>query len=342
MQRNRVVNYFPIRPSARRILLIFSPQRNKQFPGEKNKMKKIILTAALSVLLIAGLNTSAFANKALFPTVQNRTEAAQTTPSKVVYYGGPVISNVKLYVVYWGTKVRSAVTTTAPDFYKTLVTSSYLDWLKEYNTNGVSVMNGHAGTNQMITRGTYAGTITISPAVTSGTLADEDIQKEIQAQVDAGKLPAPTDNTLFMIHFPPGMTLTIDDGNGGRASSCEQFCAYHEGFKSPKGQNTFYGVIPDLDSFSCSMGCGANSADRFTTSASHEVTEAITDGFPTPGTTPNYPQAWNSADGNEVSDLCQDFSGNLTGGKTAYKVAQSWDNNTNACHVGDFSTSAAL
>ena len=298
-------------------------------------MKQMITKLTLAALLVTGLNNIAFASKSFMPVQISSTMPDPTT--KVVYYGGPVISQVKIYSVYWGSAVRSNVKTVAPDFYKTLANSSYIDWLKEYNTTGASVMSGHAGTNQTISRGSYGGAITITPKVTSGIISDEDVQKEIQAQIDAKKLPAATDNSLYMMHFPPGMTITIDDGNGGRASSCEQFCAYHEGYTDPKGQNVFYGVIPDLDSTACSFGCGSSSLGRFTVSASHEVSEAITDGFPTPGSHPAFPQAWNSLDGNEVSDLCQDFSGKLTGGKQTYVVAQSWDNLTNACHTGDFS-----
>lgn len=54
------------------------------------------------------------------------------------------------------------------------------------------------------------------------------IQSELAAQITAGHLPAPVNdtqgnaNSFYMIYFPPGVTINLDG-----FISCQQFCAYH-------------------------------------------------------------------------------------------------------------------
>ena len=54
------------------------------------------------------------------------------TSAKLTYRGGPVIQNVAVAPVFWGSGVQ--FTTQIPSFYKAVVASSYYDWLTEYNT----------------------------------------------------------------------------------------------------------------------------------------------------------------------------------------------------------------
>src|SRR5215467_10258695 len=43
------------------------------------------------------------------------------------YHGGPVLANVDVSVVYWGSNVTSVATSNMPAFYQALTDSSYLD-----------------------------------------------------------------------------------------------------------------------------------------------------------------------------------------------------------------------
>ena len=296
------------------------------------------MKSTLFILALSLLSTSSQAS--VIP--KGVVSFANLDGKKVQYYGGPVIAHAKVYTVFWGSKVNATIKNGMPNFYKAAVDSTYLDWLRVYNTN-VNAVDGRMGTNQSIGRGSYAGTITIAPKQLSGTIKDADIQVEIQRQIDAKVLPAPDADTLYMIHFPKGMTITIDDGNGGTASSCQQFCAFHEGFKSPTAGNVFYGVMPDLSAPSCAFGCGGGTLlDRTTEGSSHELMEAITDGFPTPGSSPSFPQAWNTTDGQEVGDICQGNDGKLQAGSTSFVVQQIYDNSANACTTGDYQSNAQL
>jgi len=256
---------------------------------------------------------------------------------KVLYYGGPVISHAQIYMILWGDKISDATKKSMPDFYASVLNSNYMDWLKIYNTNGVSAQDGREGTNQEIGRGSFIQTIQINPSQVSGTLDDTVIRAELDKAITAGILPKPSADILFMIHFPPNLKITFKDETGTVATSCQQFCAYHMDYESKTYGNIYYGVIPNLDSMACSMGCGfGGSLVRQTVCASHEVTEAITDPIPTPGNSPKYPQAWNTNDGNEVGDLCQSATGNLKGKAAVYKVQQEWNNSTNGCTTGDY------
>jgi hypothetical protein len=165
--------------------------------------------------------------------------------------------------------------------------------------------------------------VVITPHNKKTALTDKQVQKELVYQIAAGVLPAPDANTLYMTYFPSNISIRL-----GKAQSCSTFGAYHEGFTSSQYGGVFYGVMPD---------CGYSFAD-FTVVSSHELAEATTDNYPTPGTHPKFPQAWNTTDGYEIGDLCEGYDGSLVAGKTTYTVQQIFSNMTNACSVGNYTS----
>ncbi|HVC08703.1 MAG TPA: hypothetical protein VNH15_02040 [Elusimicrobiota bacterium] len=247
--------------------------------------------------------------------------ASATGARLVRYYGGPVISGAKVYAVFWGQNVDAEVRSSIGPFYANILDSGYMDWLSEYGTD-VQAMDGRAGTDQTIGRGRYAGAATISPQNKSQSLTDAMIRAELAAQIAAGHLPAPDADTLYMIYFPAGVSVLLPDGS----VSCQDFEGYHEGFVSKGGSPVYYGVIPD---------CGTGFSDLGVTS-SHETIEAVTDPFPTNGTHPAYPQAWNSATGDEISDLCDGVSTSYVTGASGLvsEVEPGWSDLANACNMG--------
>jgi|CXWL01.1.fsa_nt_gi hypothetical protein len=294
------------------------------------KLIGLLLAAALANL---ALPSSARANEIY------RMDDAQVGSLKdgakggnLVYYGGPVISNAKVYAIFWGDKVAAETQSGIGAFLTNMLDSVYMDWLSEYNTN-LRAVDGRPGTNQKIGRGTFNGAITIKPAKDSKKVTDESIRQELVAQIAAGKLPAADDNSLYMVYFPSGHTIDMD----GRRS-CQQFCAYHQGFKTAAGASIFYGVMP-----ACNSRCGgtSNAFDGQTIVSSHEVIEAITDPFPTPGDNPAYPQAWNTTSGEEISDLCSRISAPLAGHGVVSKVQAQWRNSTSSCYNGPWQSRPA-
>lgn len=246
----------------------------------------------------------------------------------LLYYGGPVIAHAKVYAVFWGEAVPAQTKAKIGPFFANMLDSAYMDWLSEYATN-IPAVDGRPGTNQTIGRGRYMGSITIQPANAATRLTDAQIQAELEGQIAAGRLPAPDADTLYMTYFPAGVSIVMDS-----EASCSSFCAYHEGFKTKTGASVFYGVMPV-----CGWGCGSD-FDSVTSVSSHEALEAITDPFPTPGSHPAYPQAWNSSDGQEIADLCTGQSAALRGHGVSSVVQAEWKNSINACFNGPWNAAA--
>jgi Bacterial Ig domain len=238
----------------------------------------------------------------------------------VEYFGGPVLSNVKVYAVFWSSGVSAEIADGMGDFYRTLTNSEWMDWLTEYSTTldaDAGTHRGEPGTQQTIGRGTFAGSRTLgklskaypncldAPALTC--LQDTDIQAELDWQIAQGRLPVPDANTLYMVHFPSTVrvVLGIDD-------SCMDFCAYHNAYASTDenrvGQWVYYAVLPDLGSNGCETQCGSGTTFQSTCSAaSHELAESVTDSN-VAGPLVNYPLAWydvGSENQGEIADICE-------------------------------------
>lgn len=232
----------------------------------------------------------------------NTTGTAPTcgsTACKMLYYGGKVIPNAKVYVINWTAAVAPQGDLGA--FYDAVTNSTYLDWLNEYDTNITPNGPGGAptGTSQFIGRGVYAGSFTITPSASnaSGTcpsaapsgstcITDAQIQSELNAQIATGMLPAPDDNSLYMTYFPP--RTFISDGSQPPSYSCAGggFCGYHNTYKDST-REFYYGVLPDHGFGSgCDVGCGGASCtsatdpscfNNLTSTSGHELLESITD-----------------------------------------------------------------
>jgi hypothetical protein len=243
---------------------------------------------------------------------------SRSAAQRMLYFGGPVLPKIKVVSVLWGNDVNRATVNNIGPFLSGLVNSTFVDQLKQYSTNLTGV-NGRVGTHQTIGRGTYKGQFKITPIHKATTLTDAAVQSELRAQIAAKHLPAADQNTLYMVYFPTYITITA-----GKQISCVAFGAYHSASPVTVGSNIFYGVIPD-----CSLGFAAE-----TSASSHEFAEALTDGIPTPGTHPAYPQAWNTSDGYEIADLCEGMRSTLVVGAKHYTVQQVFLNTTKACGKG--------
>ncbi|MFI5297798.1 MAG: hypothetical protein ACHREM_06825 [Polyangiales bacterium] len=256
------------------------------------------------------------------------TRVVESTPNaQLNYYGGKVISNVEIVAVNWGPSVDSTVSSGIGGFYSAITNSAYFDFLSEYNTTTASTQDGAPGSNQTIGRGSFVGQVTITPGNTSTQLADSDIQAELQAQIASGALPAPDGNTLYMVDFPPGVTITQ-----GGSQSCVDFCAYH-GTMTLNGASVPYGVMPDFSPGSgCDQGCGSDPStfNNQTSVHSHEMIEAVTDMEVGIGTTVGRPLAWYDTSNGEIGDICNAQQANVAG----YTVQKEWSNAQHACVSG--------
>jgi hypothetical protein len=252
--------------------------------------------------------------------------------SPALYYGGPVLSNAKIYAVFWGPGVDAVTQKQIGGFYSSIVNSTYLDQLAEFQTT-LAAVDGRPGTKQSIGRGTFAGTVTIKPKVSGANVSQQNVEDEIESQIAAGVLAKPDANTLYMIHFAPGVAIELRSGD----KSCQSYCADHEGMVSKTYGALAYAIMPDQGG-SCSFGCGAGDAfTSLTLSASHEIAEAITDPMCPPiGTANAFPGAWIDASGAEIGDKCTGGASPLTGAGQTYSVQNEWSNKANACVGGPY------
>ncbi|HLY98971.1 MAG TPA: Ig-like domain-containing protein [Candidatus Angelobacter sp.] len=267
----------------------------------------------------------------------------------VVYFGGPVVSNVHVVQVLYGTGsyVPNVSSTAAPSVatFSTLITGAnpYMDVLSEYGTAGVTAADGTPGTSQTIGQGGFDGQFTITPSANNNgpTITDAQVQAELLSQVTAGNLPPPVVdaqgnvNTIYMIFFPPGKTIVL-----GNQSSCVKggFCGYHSNTSGQfSGKNLLYSVLPDVQAPSaCSTGCGGggNPFDTVTNVMSHELAEAITDPDVGTATSLARPLAWMDSANGEIGDICVGQQATLFGNGNVYNVQTIFSNFQNDCVAG--------
>ncbi len=262
------------------------------------------------------------------------------------YYGGPVVSNVQVVVVYWGANVNSEIEAKIPGFYQAVTNSVYFDLLSEYSTN-VTPVGGGTGTNQSIGQGSYVEAVTITPTIgdcpPTCNITDAQIQTEILSQINAGNLPAPqydssgNDETEYAIYFPPGASISLD-GSGSCVSG--GFCAYHS-TGSYNSKNLAYGVFPDVYTGGCSSGCGSSSTafNNLTSVSSHELAETVTDVAVGDAVTIGPPLAWYDTSNGELADICNAQEATISTALGNYTVQKLWSNAFAACVVSGLSPS---
>jgi hypothetical protein len=257
----------------------------------------------------------------------------------LTYRGGPVISNVQVVQVLYGSgsyngQIAGTSTPSMGNFYGDFLgTSGYVSLMTQYNTPA------SGGTNQTIGNGTFGGLFQIVPAAANNgsTITDAQIQSELLAQITAGHLPAPVldaagnPNTVYMTFFPPGKTISQ-----GGSSSCVGggFCAYHGTTTTLfNGQHVLYGVMPDMQAGSgCATGCGGSTTfNNYTSVTSHELIEAVTDAFVGIATVIGPPLAWYDATNGEIGDICNAQQGTFVANGTSYTVQLEFSNAANNC-----------
>ncbi|HVH50422.1 MAG TPA: hypothetical protein VM781_02050, partial [Candidatus Bathyarchaeia archaeon] len=108
---------------------------------------------------------------------------ASTSHPQLTYRNGPLLTNVEVFTVFWGSAWQAAdnspLMTQTNDFFDFILTSKLLDQLAEYAVPGKSI--GH---------GSRTGTTVLTSSEPGKTVTDAAIQKLLQTQIAAGTLPA--------------------------------------------------------------------------------------------------------------------------------------------------------
>lgn len=187
----------------------------------------------------------------------------------VDYHGGPVISNVHVQPIFYGSAWYSDSSLQADaaqlDAYFNFITqSSYMDMLAEYDTP-----------SQAIGRGGVAGNLVANTALPS-VLDDSRFQSDLNTAIYHGNIARPDANELYFIFTPPDVVVTMGGGN-----SAQTFLGYHNSFTDYFGDRVRYAVIPhpigngDIP--------GLTAFQQQTVVSSHELAEAVTDPDPSSG-----------------------------------------------------------
>ncbi|MGZ3438676.1 MAG: hypothetical protein ACXVDD_04145, partial [Polyangia bacterium] len=201
--------------------------------------------------------------------------AASLAPSRahaqschLSYGNGALIPNVKVVTIFWGTtnNVQYAYKDKLAQYYDAVSNSAYFDWLIEYNATAYKLGRG----------GLLATFADPSPPAKTTISDTTDLQPYLSGLIDAGKIPKPDADTLYMVHLPGSVTVS----GGAAGTTCKDNCAYHY-FFTKGADEVRYSVIPDQNSGACStnQACPLSlpALDRLTIVASHELVEAVTD-----------------------------------------------------------------
>ncbi|MGA9312281.1 MAG: hypothetical protein WBV74_18210 [Pseudonocardiaceae bacterium] len=230
-------------------------------------------------------------------------DGAAASAPKLTYRGGPLLTSVKVFTVYWGdvwsTLPLSDLASKLDKFFDFVLTSELMDQMTEYSVAGKKI--GH---------GSHIGRVVVSDPAPKQVVSDATIQHLLERKLgdtQAGFPPA-DGNTLYFIYLPPGSVVVQ-----GGSRSCQAFCGYHSDIDG----KIFYAAMP----YPGCRGCTGNLAlfDALTSTSSHELCEAITD--PVPG------GGWYDDAHGEIGDICAWKTRQLGG----FTVQLEWSNNQNKC-----------
>lgn len=234
----------------------------------------------------------------------------------LTYHGGPIINNVEVTPLVWGSWNYGSATGTVnitqarlTSVFNVIVNSPHMDWLSEYNAGGF-----HIG------RGTVDPWATVHPGAGNdgGTVTDAQIASVLRNQIASGALPPASNNRLYTLFFRQGQVISTSFGN-----SRTRFCGYHNS-TTVNGQNVWYAVLPFEAHNSGCQKPGFTRADNLQAVMSHEIIEAVTD----PGVLRT--AAWfDNTTGAEIGDICAWRFGNVGG----FVLQKEWSNSARACIV---------
>ena len=226
---------------------------------------------------------------------------AAAPAAHLTYRHGPLIQNVEVFTIFWGTPwkkaPRAAIIGKVNKFFDFVLTSSLIDQLGEYSVGTYRIAHGRR-----------TGSATVTAASPGTSVTDSTIQTFLQQQIQGGALPKATSNTLYFLYMPPGVRVVM-----GGSASCQAFCGYHNAI----GTKTFYAVMPYPSCAVCTGGL--QRFDALTSTSSHELCEAITD--PIPG------QGWYDDTNGEIGDICSWQTKKIG----SYTVQLEWSNTANRC-----------
>lgn len=268
-----------------------------------------------------GNEAAADAEPAPYPAV------IPTDVPQVANAGGPVMKAPKIVPIFYASDDMNTVAS-LKDFLSKLPASQWwAGWTKEYGIGAISIADAIVLTDSL-------------PPYWDDSQIQADLQSRLaSSDGGAGEFPAPDANTIYTYFFPPGVTITTSgtpdptdggafDAGSGFGDSCTGFGGYHDNITlTTSNMDVAYAVVPRCASFGPLMGI-----DAITGPASHEISEASSDPFPS--TNPAYSTVdaahfyWSRVlGGGEIGDMCaQEDSSFTKWPDLPYVVQREWSN----------------
>lgn len=289
----------------------------------------------------------------VLPTVSVHPAAVSATDSgPLLYNGGPVMTSVTIYTIFWApATLQSGAAANMTPNYRTVLTRLAEDYVghaldnnntQYYQTvaskttyiSGLPASLAPAGTDaapMIIDTDPYPASACTDTVTPGNCISDAQLQAEITSVMAARGWSGGLDR-IYVVYTAQGEGSCF---TGSTQCAYTYYCAYH-GYFTIGSTPVVYANIPWGDTNYCQTS-GTPSpnndapADTAATAAAHEITEAITD--------PEL-DAWYTAQGNEIADLCAyDYGTNrFDGGKANqfwnghyYEIQTVFDNVTGAC-----------
>jgi hypothetical protein len=325
-------------------------------------MRKFVLATSAAALLCMLLPQTSFAQDEsspfvvsdgissvhILPTQSASKELNEILPpaGALTYHGGPVMVTQSTYAIFWlpaSGKLQNGASTHMSAAFQPVLKR----FLTDYAGHGISNNStqyyqvvGSTTTYVHNTDGFVTAYVDTDPYPASGCndsatpgdcITDAQIQAEIAHVIAVNHWTAgPT--KMFLMFTSSGEGSCFNSSN----SSCAytQYCAYH-GYFGSGSTEVIYGNEPYLDKAGCTISNLPNgdlAADSTANVASHEMTEADTD--------PQLNAWWDSANGEEIGDLCAWGFGTNTwdSGKANqmwngdfYELQREYDNHQSTC-----------
>lgn len=224
-----------------------------------------------------------------FPTVSDARRAQavlqKAGTNNLLYGGGPIQSNPKIYVIYWGSSWNSG--SGDPDGVASLLNQFYSGWNGASWPSSMTQYYGPSGTyinDDTVLAGTWTDTGSTPPSRPSSSAV------AAEAKRGASHFGDYSVNASYVVALPHG-----HDPSGFRT----QWCAWHSD-ESATGGVIAYTDLPYMPDAGASCGEGSvnrpGTNDGVTIVGGHEQGETETDPQPCSG--------WCDSGGNEIGDKC--------------------------------------
>ncbi|MBV8552188.1 MAG: hypothetical protein JOY54_12870 [Acidobacteriaceae bacterium] len=229
------------------------------------------------------------------------------TPA-LIYHGGPVMTSATSYAIFWAPPtLQNGQAASLPASYQNIQTALLSTYpghsidnnnTQYYMTSGFGffrftnfVQNSGSFGGSYVDTAPYPGSGCSDPVTPGNCLSDAQIQAEVQ-KVMALKGWTGGLNHIFFVYTASG-----EGSCAGFGCAYTDYCAYH-GYFTSGSTTVLYGNEPYAAAGFCQAGSSPNgdpAGDAAASITSHELTESITD--------PEL-NAWYSAGGDEIGDLC--------------------------------------